>query len=184
MREVRQCRWAARGLTTLETAETLMRARVQLPFKFLASSCCAIILTLGAVASTTTASSGRAASSAASPALVWSTWVWVEETPGRSVQKFTLWIGRVDGSRPRLLGQGRDPRISPDGRWIAYSHDEHTYLVSRAAVRGSSPVMRDLGAGLERRGISPPLIKDERCTSPTSRRDGVRRSIATRPSSA
>jgi len=135
VREVRQCRWAARGLTTLETAETLMRARVQLPFKFLASSCCAIVLTLGAVASTTTASSGRAASSAASPALVWSTWVWVEETPGRSVQSFTLWIGRVDGSRPRLLGQGRDPRISPDGRWIAYSHDEHTYLVSSAGGR-------------------------------------------------
>jgi hypothetical protein len=62
--------------------------------------------------------------------------VWVEETPGRSVQRFTLWIGRVDGSRPRLLEQGRDPRISPDGRWIAYSHEEHTYIVSSAG--GSS----------------------------------------------
>jgi Tol biopolymer transport system component len=103
--------------------------------RLLAACCCAIVLALAAVDSTTTASSGRAASETASPALVWSTWVWVEETPGRSVQKFTLWIGNVDGSSQLPLGQGRDPQISPDGRWIAYSHGEHTYLVSSAGGR-------------------------------------------------
>ena len=43
-------------------------------------------------------------------------------------------IGDVDGSPRRLLGPGRDPQISPDGRWIAYRDSEaaHTYVVSSA----------------------------------------------------
>jgi Tol biopolymer transport system component len=122
--------------------------RVQPPIRFLASCLFAIVLALAAVDSTTTASPGRAASSTASPSLVWSTWVWVENTPGKHVQQFTLWIGSVDGSPRRVLGQGRDPQISPDGRWIAYSDSraERTYLVSRAggrpwlAARNARPV--------------------------------------------
>jgi Tol biopolymer transport system component len=46
-------------------------------------------------------------------------------------------MGNVDGSRPRFLAQGRDPRISPDGRWIAYSDSnaQRTYLVSSTGGR-------------------------------------------------
>jgi Tol biopolymer transport system component len=111
--------------------------RLQPPIRFLASLSCAIVLAVGAVDSTSTASSGRVASATAGPALVWSTWVWVGETPGHSVQRFTLWIGNVDSSRPRRLAQGRNPRISPDGRWIAYadSQVERTYVVASAGGR-------------------------------------------------
>lgn len=105
---------------------------MQPPIRVLAFCCCAILLACAAAAATTAASAGGGANATASPALVWSTWVWVEETPGHSVQRFTLLIGRVEGSRPRFLAHGRDPKISPDGRWIAYtdSQAKHTYVVS------------------------------------------------------
>jgi hypothetical protein len=109
---------------------------VQPPIRFLAWCLVAIVLVLTAVG-TPTASSGRLASSTAKPSLVWSTWAWVERTPGRSEQQFWLLIGNVDGSPRRFLGQGRDPQISPDGRWIAYSDSraEHTYLVPSTGGR-------------------------------------------------
>lgn len=104
--------------------------------RFLASCLLAVVLALAALV-WTTASFGRAASSKASPSLVWSTWVFVEKEQGKHVEEFTLWIGNVDGSPRRVLGEGRDPKISPDGRWIAYSDSqaEHTYLVSSTGGR-------------------------------------------------
>src|SRR5262245_58314693 len=95
------------------------------------------ILVAALAAAMPAASSGRVADPAASPSLVWSTWVWVENTQGEQVQRYGLWAGSVDGSRRRLLGEGRDPRISPDGRWIAYTDSlaERTYLMPSTGGR-------------------------------------------------
>jgi len=110
-----------------------VKLRVQPSIRFLASPVLAIFVAAAAVG---TASSGRS-SVTASPSLVWSTWVWVEKTQGQHVQQFTLWIGDVDGSPRRLLGEGRDPKISPDGRWIAFSDSQaqHTYVIPSAGGR-------------------------------------------------
>ena len=57
-----------------------------------------------------------------------------------------LWIGAADGSRPRPLVAGRFPRISPDGRWVAFSREENAYVVSSAGghpwlvARNAQPV--------------------------------------------
>jgi Tol biopolymer transport system component len=97
----------------------------------------ALVFTVAAVTALPAASAGRVADSAASPSLVWSTWVWVENQQGQQVQRYGLWIGSIDGSRRRLLGEGRDPKLSPDGRWIAYSdsHAERTYVMSSTGGR-------------------------------------------------
>lgn len=86
--------------------------------------------------------SGPAAASSAGlpdavsrPTLVWSTSEMVEETPNHVVQRSTLWIGGSDGSHPRLLGQGQAPRLSPDGRWIAFSRGLDIYVVPRTGER-------------------------------------------------
>src|SRR5262245_22659423 len=103
----------------------------------------AIVLAIAAAAMPA-AGSGHVTETSASPTLVWSTWVWVENAQGQQVQRYGLWIGSVDGSRRRLLGEGRDPKISPDGNWIAYSDSraERTYLMPST---GGSPwlVARD-----------------------------------------
>jgi Tol biopolymer transport system component len=69
--------------------------------------------------------------STARPSLVWS----IEDAFGSEPQKYTLLIGSVDGSPRGVLPEGRNPRISPDGRWVAYSDDEHTYVVSSKGGR-------------------------------------------------
>lgn len=46
-----------------------------------------------------------------------------------------LWIGAADGSRARYLGEGKRPRISPDGRWVAFVRDEHVYVVASTGGR-------------------------------------------------
>ena len=109
---------------------------LHVPSRFHAWPLVAIVLALAAAAMPA-AGSGRVTDSSASPSLVWSTWVWVDNAQGGQVQRYGLWIGSVDGSRRRLLGEGRDPKISPDGRWIAYSDSrgERTYLMSSAGGR-------------------------------------------------
>jgi WD40-like Beta Propeller Repeat len=32
-----------------------------------------------------------------------------------------VWLGRADGTGKRRLVEGRDPAVSPDGRWVAYN---------------------------------------------------------------
>jgi Tol biopolymer transport system component len=59
----------------------------------------------------------------------------VEETPNHFVQRFSLWVGGLDGSQPRLLGEGMDPQLSPDGRWVAFSRDLDVYVVARTGGR-------------------------------------------------
>jgi Tol biopolymer transport system component len=109
---------------------------VRVPSRFHVWPLVAIVLAVAAAAMPA-AGSGRVTDSSASPSLVWSTWVWVDNAQGGQVQRYGLWIGSVDGSRRRLLGEGRDPKISPDGRWIAYSDSrgERTYLTSSAGGR-------------------------------------------------
>jgi hypothetical protein len=68
-------------------------------------------------------------------ALVWSTSVLVEETPNHWVERFTLWTAAPDASRPRPLGEGRGPRLSPDGRWIAFEREASVHVVSSAGGR-------------------------------------------------
>ena len=98
-----------------------------------------MLLALAAVASTT-------ASSAANPALVWSTSRFVADIQGRYTELSMLWIGAADGSRPRPLGEGRRPRLSPDGRWVAFGRDDHAYVVastggrSRLVARNADPI--------------------------------------------
>lgn len=98
------------------------------PIRVVASCCCVILL---AAATWTSTSSGRTTASTARPSLVWS----IEDAFGSGAQKFTLVIGNVDGSPKGILPEGRNPRISPDGRWVAYSHDEHSYVVSSKGGR-------------------------------------------------
>jgi Tol biopolymer transport system component len=54
----------------------------------------------------------------------------VEETPNHWVQQSTLWLGGTDGSQPRLLGEERNPRLSPDGRWIAFNRKRNAFVVA------------------------------------------------------
>jgi Tol biopolymer transport system component len=49
-----------------------------------------------------------------------------------------VWIARLDGSRPRKLGAGVQPSVSPDGRYIAFGHDSQVLLES---VDGAGPVV-------------------------------------------
>ena len=116
---------------------------LRVPSRFQAWPLLAIVLAV-AVAAMPAAGSGSVTDPSASPSLVWSTWVWVDNAQGQQVQRYGLWIGSADGSRRRLLGEGRDPKISPDGRWIAYSDSraERTYLMPST---GGSPwlVARD-----------------------------------------
>jgi Tol biopolymer transport system component len=116
-------------LTTLETVETLVRPLgMRSPIRIVASCCCVILLAAPTWAG---ASSGRTTGPTSGPSLVWS----MEDAFGSGTQKYTLVIGNVNGSPARILHEGRAPQISPDGRWVAYSHDEHAYVLSSTGGR-------------------------------------------------
>jgi hypothetical protein len=34
-----------------------------------------------------------------------------------------VWVARDDGTKPRRIGAGHSPRVSPDGRWVAWVKD-------------------------------------------------------------
>jgi Tol biopolymer transport system component len=48
-----------------------------------------------------------------------------------------LFIGAADGSRLRPLGIGSRPRLSPDGRWVAFVRDDHAYVMASTNGRPS-----------------------------------------------
>ena len=98
------------------------------PIRIVASCGCAILL---AAAAWPSASPGRTTSPSVRPSLVWST----EYGFGTGAQTFMLVIGNVSGLPARILHEGRAPQISPDGRRVAYSHDEHAYLLPSTGGR-------------------------------------------------
>jgi hypothetical protein len=106
--------------------------RLQSPLRSIALWCGATLLALTAAASPTAAGSTSRASSTIKPALVWSTSVFVEDLAGHWRERTTLWIGAADGSHPRIIGTGKLPQISPDGRWVAFTRDDNAYVVSSA----------------------------------------------------
>jgi Tol biopolymer transport system component len=66
---------------------------------------------------------------------VWSTSKLVERSEGHWRNQSTLWLGDADGARAHSLGAGKLPRISPDGRWVAFSRNADVYAVSSAGGR-------------------------------------------------
>lgn len=93
---------------------------MQSPIRVFAA-CCVTLLALVAAASTTTASSAHAPGSVAKPALVWSTAIF---------ERSIILLAGADGSRPRLLTDGRGPRISPNGKWVAFARGSDVFVVS------------------------------------------------------
>jgi hypothetical protein len=137
-----QVAWRVLRLT-LETAETLVQPLgMRSPIRMVAACCCVILL---AAPTWACASSSRTTGSTSGPLLVWS----IEDAFGSGTQKYTLVIGNVNGSPTRILHEGRAPQISPNGRWVAYSHDEHAYVLPRT---GGRPWLRCSHGVLTRRG--------------------------------
>lgn len=114
-------------LTTGKAADTLVHPLgLRSPIGTVASCCCVVLLATAAWAS---ADSSRTTGLDARPSLVWS----IENAFGSGA--YTLVVGNINGSPTRILHEGRDPEISPDGRWVAYSHGEHAYLLPSSGGR-------------------------------------------------
>lgn len=114
-------------LTTGKAADTLVHPLgLRSPIGTVASCCCVVLLATAAWAS---AGSSRTTGLDARPSLVWS----IENAFGSGA--YTLVVGNINGSPTRILHEGRDPEISPDGRWVAYSHGEHAYLLPSSGGR-------------------------------------------------
>jgi hypothetical protein len=79
-----------------------------------------------------------------------------------------VWVARDDGTQPRRIGLGRSPRVSPDGRWVAWiqsgtpdqvmmrlaDRSRKARVVGRSAFVGDlrfSPDSKSLGLALSRR---------------------------------
>jgi hypothetical protein len=63
--------------------------------------------------------------------------VYVRNAHGTSPE---VWSARDDGSRPRLVGKGTLPAVSPDGKWVAWSDTAHARVLLRKL--GGSGVRR------------------------------------------
>jgi hypothetical protein len=100
------------------------RSRVMRVARVVVASLCALGVTLGS------GTPRSAAGPAARPALVWS----VSEPASYGP---TILMGAADGSSPRLLVTGARPKLSPDGRWVAFVGDQDTYVVSSTGGRPS-----------------------------------------------
>lgn len=64
--------------------------------------------------------------------------------------RYEVWIANVDGSKKRHLTAGNSPRISPDGRWVAYRagckpFDTCRSLALIASSGGKSRVLAERG---------------------------------------
>ena len=56
-----------------------------------------------------------------------------------------IWVAATDGSHPKLLTEGKDPTVSPDGRYVAYASEGKVLVVPTAGgaattiARGAYP---------------------------------------------
>lgn len=120
----------------VSTSRRTVPLRATWPHAFRAWSGTVIAVVLALVlAGTAAAGPEGSRGTASSPVLVWSTSRMAEQGPNHWVQRFTLWIGGIDGSRPRVLGEGLGPRLSPDGRWVAFRRRTNVYVVASTGGR-------------------------------------------------
>lgn len=72
--------------------------------------------------------------------------VYVKKAMVEGLSHDAIWMAGVDGSHSRLLTRGFAPRISPDGRWVAFERSDvpGLYLVGTSA--GASPRLLARGA--------------------------------------
>jgi hypothetical protein len=58
-----------------------------------------------------------------------------------------VWVARDDGTQPRRVGPGHSPKISPDGRWVAWVDDDQLMMRLADRTRKARVVVRSSSIG-------------------------------------
>jgi hypothetical protein len=72
---------------------------------------------------------GCAAAGAAAAKTVRNVLVYARADSNGPTSSEHVWRAQIDGRRPRLIGRGEDPAVSPNGRWIAFGRGARVLVV-------------------------------------------------------